>query len=174
MKKSSQKEKKRPSLQAELQRNLFLETGYRCAVPSCNVTDSLEIAHIHALAKGGKTDFDNLIVLCANCHAKYDKGNTNFFDKKAMLKIKANLQLMNGRYSSFELRLLKYFLDSKKGEILLFGRNVDVYFLIKDKLLEESPKQFQNAVNFPPKLYLLTAKGESFIEMWKRGQKLSD
>lgn len=60
----------RPSIPEDTQRNLFFEVGHRCAV--CGESLSLQLAHIVQYAKSKSHDFENLIVLCANCHVKAD------------------------------------------------------------------------------------------------------
>lgn len=167
-----QKHVNRPYTPEKLKKELYLEAGFRCAIPTCRQAGPLDIAHIHALNDGGPSDFNNLIVLCPSCHRKYDEGKTKFLDKEAMLQYKANLQIINGRYSAFELRLLEDFLDSEKTEVLLFGREIDIRYLLKDKLLEESSKRYANSSGLSSKLYFLTAAGRSFIEKWKKGEKI--
>jgi hypothetical protein len=48
----------------------------------------------------------------------------------------------------------------------LWGRDLDVLFLVKDGMLKQSSKQFQNAANFPPTEFVLTPKGKEFIQRW--------
>lgn len=48
-----------------LEQLLFEMAGHRCTI--CDAP-WLEINHITELAEGGKTEYDNLIVLCPNCH----------------------------------------------------------------------------------------------------------
>ena len=55
--------------------------GYRCQFPGCNArimkkdgTSYVEVAHIHPVAKGGKSILGNLIVLCPNHHKEFDLG----------------------------------------------------------------------------------------------------
>ncbi|MFC5938081.1 HNH endonuclease [Corynebacterium choanae] len=44
--------------------------NHTCAVPLCHNTRNLEFHHIVPWSKGGRTDIDNLIPLCAGCHAE--------------------------------------------------------------------------------------------------------
>lgn len=50
-----------------LERLLFELAGHRCTICSA---PWMEIHHIEELSEGGKTEFDNLIVLCPNCHTR--------------------------------------------------------------------------------------------------------
>ena len=40
----------------------------RCVVPDCGVAYSLEIDHVHPLEHGGRTELDNLALLCRHHH----------------------------------------------------------------------------------------------------------
>ena len=51
----------------------FREAEYKCTHPGCEATAFLQIDHIHAYSKGGKTERGNLRVLCA-AHNRF-KGN---------------------------------------------------------------------------------------------------
>jgi hypothetical protein len=51
----------------QLEQLLFELAGHRCTICSA---PWLEVHHIDALAEGGETKFDNLIVICPNCHTR--------------------------------------------------------------------------------------------------------
>lgn len=164
---------KRTQVPRELERELKQEAGWRCAIPTCRQTQPLEMAHIIPYEKCKDHTFENMIILCANCHSLYDKKQEKTMTPKAILQIKDNLKILNGRYSPFELRLMQNFLDNPaKHEFLLYGREIDVMFLIKDGLLKESSTQCGNSINFPPKTYILTEAGMLFIKRWKDGQTI--
>ena len=50
-----------------LERLLYELAGHRCTICSA---PWMEIHHIDELSDGGSTEFDNLIVLCPNCHTR--------------------------------------------------------------------------------------------------------
>ncbi|MCC4318673.1 HNH endonuclease signature motif containing protein [Streptomyces malaysiensis] len=77
----------RPAVPRQLVRDLLVEAGHRCAIPTCRAT-ILELAHIIPWAKTRAHDFDNMIALCPNCHTRFDKGE---IDRLSMLHYKANL-----------------------------------------------------------------------------------
>ncbi|NGX63650.1 MAG: hypothetical protein KR126chlam6_01063 [Candidatus Anoxychlamydiales bacterium] len=168
---------KRKKISRTLERKLFQEAGWRCAVPTCpegNVS-LLQMAHIIPVEKDGKDEFDNMIVLCSNCHIRFDKDTEKTMDRKSMRQLKRNLSIINGRYSHFEFRVLEYFFKNKSiNEIELYGRDLDVMYLINDGLLEIKPVRLQNAINFPPKIYLITKKGKEFIEHWTNIESLDE
>ena len=50
-----------------LEHHLFELASHRCTI--CHAP-WLEIHHIDELSEDGKTEYDNLIVLCPNCHTR--------------------------------------------------------------------------------------------------------
>jgi type I restriction enzyme, R subunit len=64
----AKKDNTRPKIPAEIMRRLIVECGHKCAV--CGEAVSLENAHIDPWATTRDHSFENLIVLCANCHTR--------------------------------------------------------------------------------------------------------
>lgn len=88
-----------------MKRAVLVEAGHRCAIPTCRQTP-VQLAHIKPWAKVNSHTFDNLIALCPTCHTRYDRGE---IDRKAMLQYKANLEILNHRYTDLERQLIKEF-----------------------------------------------------------------
>lgn len=72
-----------------LARQLLVEAGHRCAIPTCRATP-VEIAHIVPWHRVQRHDFHNMIVLCPNCHTRFDRGD---IDRQAMFRYKELLRL---------------------------------------------------------------------------------
>jgi len=60
----------RPSIPAEITREILIESGHRCAV--CGTPCPLERAHIIPWHKSKEHKAEDLICLCANCHQRAD------------------------------------------------------------------------------------------------------
>jgi hypothetical protein len=73
----------------EIKRKVLIESGYKCAIHTCNNNNDLDIHHIIPFEKCNKHEYENLIALCPNCHRKADKGQ---IDRKALFFYKARLQ----------------------------------------------------------------------------------
>jgi hypothetical protein len=84
----------------QLKRDVLVEAGHRCAIPTCRQT-TVEIAHIIPWETVQEHTFENLIALCPNCHDLYDK--KHMIDRKAMQQYKANLSLINQRHRNSEI-----------------------------------------------------------------------
>lgn len=61
----------RPSIPAEIERQVLFEAGHRCAV--CGTELPLERAHIIPWSRSQDHSFENLVCFCANCHQRADK-----------------------------------------------------------------------------------------------------
>lgn len=107
----------RPPIPRQLERDVLVEAGHRCAIPRCRQTPVV-------------------IALCPTCHARYDGGE---IDRKAMLQYKANLSVLNGRYSDLERRVLEWFAEHPNDNRIQMPIGFDILlsYLIKDRLLSE-------------------------------------
>ena len=56
-------------------REVLIEAGYRCAVPTCRNILALDLHHIIEVQEGGINEQANLLALCPTCHALYTRGN---------------------------------------------------------------------------------------------------
>ncbi len=125
---------RRPRIPRELVREVLVEAGHRCAIPTCRGVPT-EIAHIDPWSKVQEHTFENLITLCANCHSRYDRGE---IDRKAMRMYKHNLGLISGRYGETERRLLDLFVRNPTRTSETFPHSMDFEFmyLLEDGVLE--------------------------------------
>jgi len=82
----------RDSIPAEIRREVLVEAGHRCAIPTCRYPH-VEIHHIVPWEICKSHDFENLIALCANCHRRADSGE---IDRKALYLYKSRLSAAIG------------------------------------------------------------------------------
>jgi hypothetical protein len=181
----------RPPIPQPLERELFIEAGHRCAIPTCRAASPLEIDHIEDWVKVQEHKFDNMIVLCANCHGS--KGNKRGqIDRTALRQYKANLALLNHRYSDFERRILDYFVANPKPNFILLpgGMELLFHYLISDGYLEKlaswqtAPVECYTFIDNRGKelkidiprhgVYRLTKSGKEFVRKWQEAKPLED
>lgn len=163
----------RKHLPADLKRAVLMESGFRCAIPACR-QDNPEVHHITPISEGGPDSFHNLIALCPNCHARYHRGE---IDRKAMRIYKANLAIVNGRYSSLERRVLEHFGQRPDTNDILLPRVLEILYecLLTDGLLQDpEPEPTIREILEPPthKRYIITSKGHEFVRLWFSGHEL--
>src|SRR5688572_8339806 len=80
---------RRPAVNAEITRALLLESGHRCAV--CGAGCPLQKAHIIPWHKSKQHRIEDLICLCASCHARAD---TEHWGEKALREYKKKPWIM--------------------------------------------------------------------------------
>lgn len=170
-------ENNRDHIPNSLLRDLMLEAGYRCSI--CKSTDALEIDHIDEYSEVKNHTFDNMIVLCPNCHSrKQDTNNPRHINKISLKKIKSDLMLINSRYSDLEKRIIAQFKNDVNKNIQSSSIIIPemLYILVSNLKLDEiiSFKRYDGGMrtDFPDgtvigDFYLkleLTDKGIVFIK----------
>lgn len=61
------------TISAKLKKEVYEKCNHRCV--KCGSKKKLHIHHIQEFSKGGLNEIDNLILLCASCHAEAHKDN---------------------------------------------------------------------------------------------------
>jgi len=79
---------------ADVERRLLVEAGHRCAIPTCQAPGPLELHHILPWARVKRHEVVHMIVLCANCHARADKGD---IDIKSLYRYKERLRRLDAQ-----------------------------------------------------------------------------
>lgn len=149
----------------ELKRKILVESGHRCAIPTCRATTT-EIAHIVPWSDVLEHTYENLITLCPNCHTRFHKGE---IDKKSMYMYKDNLRYFIEKYSKYELDVLFELsrLVEKQGLPYL-----SIYYLLIKSILEDGYVQiiqsqggvFMSGIKMDPDILIITQKGRDFIK----------
>jgi hypothetical protein len=176
----------RDAIPNELQRQLFVEAGYRCAIPTCRAVAPLHIEHIDEYAVVKEHKFENMIVLCANCHGLKGSGPRQL-DRKALRQFKANLGLLNHRYGDLERSLLEDFAQNSDPNIRILPGSMDLLVrnLVRDGYLKKEEieggrrrvfgkDEHEGIVIVVPDFvgYSLTDAGREFVRNWASAQPL--
>jgi hypothetical protein len=145
------------------------------------------IEHIDDWAKVRKHEFENLIALCPTCHNRKGNGPQQI-DRKALRQYKANLAILNSRYSEAERRLIEYHIEQlrlREGHLgdgavrplvpVTIGMEPQIWYLVRDGYLEKvKPGMLSLGISGLPivEFYQFTAAGEEFIERWAAAQPI--
>lgn len=129
-----------------LERLLYELAGHRCTI--CTAP-WMEIHHIDELSEGGNTEFDNLIVLCPNCHTRVHREQIPTKAELRNYKLKQEI--------SYELPVLSRLTTTEKElitEVALLETQEQVAFskrhgkTIKDSTGELAVRKFRQEVGF--------------------------
>lgn len=109
----------RPTLLEQL---LFELAGHRCTICSA---PWLEIHHIEELSQGGQTTFDNLIVLCPNCHTRVHRDGIPSTEELRHYKLKQEIAYelpVLSRLAEDERRLVRELASSPPQDLVIFSK----------------------------------------------------
>ena len=67
---------KRPNEHIKAQKKVKEVEGYKCAICRC-VTKDAQGHHLISYSRGGSSDLQNMITMCASCHRRYHSGELN-------------------------------------------------------------------------------------------------
>jgi 5-methylcytosine-specific restriction endonuclease McrA len=155
----------RPAVPADLKRRVLVEAGHRCAIPTCRYIE-VEIHHIEPWSTCLRHEYQNLIALCPNCHARADKG---VIDRKALRLYKLNLRFAHDKFSQLEMDMLfeLHEMPSHNGApwspfmTIFFKRLFDAGY-VKNVRSGRGGVSI-NGIDASPTLLLITDEGRSFV-----------
>lgn len=163
--------KRRPP--SDVRRQVLMEAGYRCGVPTCRNILALEAHHIvHVSEDGGDTP-DNLIALCGFCHDLYHKGEIT---REAIRYWKGILAALNHAFDRESIDLL-LFLRQPHPRLVISGDGVLKFSrLIAAGLASYRIFVFGStgglAGSFTAMYEVrLTPKGEMLVDAWLAGDR---
>ena len=101
----------RKAISENVERRLYAESMGRCMNPDCQTDlfaedgDIMERAHIDPYCKTADNSFENLVILCPNCHTNFDKNHA--FSPEQVLSWKQIRRdeidrLFSTKYTSFD------------------------------------------------------------------------
>ena len=139
-----------------------MEAGHRCAISTCRHIH-VEVHHIIPWSKCQRHEYENLIALCPNCHARADQGE---IDKKALTMYKNKLRFLHDKYSNFEVDFL-FELGKKENTGLHLPNSMylSVIRIFDAGYCDRIPSDFFkiNGVEAGLDRYVITDKGREFI-----------
>lgn len=127
------------SIKAMVERRIYAESMGRCMNPECKIElfkecgDIMEKAHIIPYCDTKDNSFENLIILCPNCHTKFDKNNE--FSTEEVKKWK---EIREDEFRRFFSKEYNNFEDLKSEVVPLLLRNRTIfenYYLKHEKNL---------------------------------------
>lgn len=110
--------------------NLLYElAGHRCTI--CQAP-WMELHHIKELSEGGTTTYENLIVLCPNCHTRVHQDKTPTASELRHYKLKQEI--------AYELPAFGRLKESDRYVLKFFGELTDAEIPLRDLVSEYSTK----------------------------------
>jgi hypothetical protein len=163
------------NIPADIKRQVLIEAGHMCAIPVCRYP-ATQFAHIEPYSKVKEHKVENIIALCPNHHDQYD--NKKSIDRKSLLIYKQKLQLLNSRYTKYEMRVLANLaqqpvltVDSELmvQALLLDGliKNIKSGLISHPQITDSKGNVIYKTTSVQRFVAALTDKGKEFVKNWE-------
>jgi len=158
----------RKKLPTQVQQAVLIESGYRCAVPTCRGILAIDLHHIVEVSEDGGDDVGNLLALCPTCHALYHR---KVISRDAIYAWKGVVVALNQAFDRDAIDLLLFLGTANTiAQLRVDGTGV----LRFARLIAAGLVGFVLAIqNGPLLLYQVgfTPKGLAFVNAWKKGDR---
>ena len=158
----------RKKLSAALQQAVLIESGYRCAVPTCRNILAIDLHHIVEVSADGGDDAGNLLALCPTCHALFHRGT---YSRDAIYAWKGIVVALNQAFDRDAIDLLLFLATANTVDQLRIDGTGVLRFA---RLIAAGLVQFQIALQNGPLITYevgFTPKGRAFVNAWKKGDR---
>lgn len=159
---------KRLAIKPEVKRQVLMEAGYRCAVPTCRNILAIDLHHIVQVSENGGNDPGNLIALCGVCHDLYHRGEIT---KDAISNWKGMLISLNFAFDRDSIDNLLFLRSLNEGQLIISGDGV----LKFSRLIASGLAQFKSVglIVDTHRTYEveLSTKGIMLVDAWIKGDR---
>lgn len=160
-------QKRRVLIPDAVRRVVLIESGYRCAVPTCRAILALDLHHIVEVAEGGKNVESNLLALCPTCHALYTRGTIT---KDAINAWKITLITLNQAFDRDSIDNLLFLNQLQRNSLGISGDGVLKFSHLISSGFAEYKILIQNGPIILYEVYL-TNRGQNVIAAWVSGNR---
>lgn len=148
------------------------EAGFRCGNPACRVPLTLDAHHLAPACAGAATAAEDLLCLCAGCHAMLAGGAFTRDTLRVWKQVSHSLVEAFGRDAPDTLLLLKVMEDlAVSGDGLLRCSGLVTSGLLEIRQRISGVVSGQGSDVFKLRL---SAKGRQFVEAWINGRQGTD
>ena len=155
----------------DVKRQVLIEAGYRCGVPTCRNILAIDLHHMEQVSEGGGNETANLLALCPTCHALYHRGN---YSKEAVYAWKQVLVSLSFAFDHGTIDLMLFLYKIKDDDTFLIKQDGMLQFarLIGNDLVSYEWKQGQiQSMMIAGYKVSLSTKGLHLIEAWMSGDR---
>jgi hypothetical protein len=161
------------SIPTPIVRQVLIEAGYRCGVPTCLTILAIDLHHLVEVREEGPNEPANLLALCPTCHALYHRGT---IPREALYTYKLVLVSLSAAFDQPTIDLMLFLDKLNNMPHFLIGADTLVQFarLIGSDLATCEWKQVTIDYVFYQRFRVsLSPKGRRLIEAWRSGNRLA-
>lgn len=158
----------RKPISATLRREVLIEAGYRCAVPTCRSILAIDLHHIQEVENGGGNTISNLIALCPTCHALFHRGT---IDREAIRSWKSMLVALSHAFDEETIDRLLFLALCPRDYLVVSGDGLLQFSRMIAANLAEVDQKANNAWQIVTYAVNISAHGSRVVDAWKAGDR---
>lgn len=160
----------RSAIPEAIKRQVLVEAGYRCGVPTCRALLILDLHHIIDVAEGGGNESGNLLPLCPTCHALYTRGSIPRDAIHAWKVVLVSLSAAFDRRTIDDLIFLDEIQQTQK-DFVCTGDGVSRFTQLYAAGLAKYQRfhGLRGGMNVDSYRVEITSKGQRLLEGWRAG-----
>ena len=164
----------RKAIPESIRRAVYIEAGYRCAVPTCRALLIVDLHHIVPVAQGGPNTAENLIALCPTCHALFERGLITGDAIRAWKAVLVSLSAAFDRATIDDLLFLREVEKHQGRELVMTGDGIGKYSQLFAARLADyfsMGGQRSSLGNVDYFQVRISKRGERLLEAWESGNE---
>jgi len=161
----------RSAVPEAVKRQVLIEAGYRCGVPTCRNLLIVDLHHIVDVFEGGANEPGNLLPLCPTCHALYTRGKISRDAARAWKAVLVSLNQAFDRQAIDDLLFLEGVRTAKPSDFVCSGDGVTRFTQLYAAGLAkyEFFQGLRGGLNTDSYRVAITPKGLRLLEAWRTG-----
>lgn len=164
---------RRKTVAESVRRSVLIESGYRCAVPTCRALLIVDLHHIIPVRSGGENNAGNLVALCPTCHALFERSKIPGEAIAAWKSVLVALSNAFDRATIDDLLFLRGIHRERHQPLAITGDGVGKY----SQLFAAGLAEYRYVSGLRGGLHVdnfevrITDKGISLLEAWETGDE---
>ena len=160
---------KRKTIKEDTKRQVLIEAGYRCGVPTCRTILAIDLHHLVEVSDGGGDDEANLIALCPTCHALYHRKT---IPRDALYAWKGILVALGAAFDREAIDRLLFLSICPNDYLIVSGDGLLHFSRLIAAGLARVELKANNAWQLVTYAVNISPKGKLLIEAWKSGDRV--
>jgi HNH endonuclease len=161
----------RKPIPGAITRQVLIEAGYQCGVPTCRNILAIDLHHIVEVSEGGGNEAANLLALCPTCHALYHRGT---YSREAIYAWKQVLVSLSAAFDLETIDLMLFLYKMRDDPRFIIRQDALLQFarlIGNDLAVFEWKQDTINNMIFIGYRVSLSQKGQHLIEAWRKGDR---
>jgi hypothetical protein len=158
----------RTHIAVDVTREVLIEAGYRCGVPTCRTILAIDLHHMVEVSEGGGNTVSNLLALCPTCHALFHRGTIS---RDAIYAWKGVLVALGAAFDKEAIDRLLFLSLCPRDYLIVSGDGLLHYSRLIAANLATVEMKANNAWQIVTYAVNISDKGRMLIDAWREGDR---